>query len=180
MQADDHCTWTEEDLSLLQAAVRIQGKSDRISCLAALGLGKPCDKVHAKLISGRYLTRQLSTTDLASAAIAAVSEPSRPSSLSPQPRSVSIESSITAQQKTQTQHVHKKRKTQFKSAKNGTKNDYPSDCNLSADNEKRSKFSPCDHEGPCGQDCSCVDDQVHCEKACNCPPVCPLSNGLDG
>lgn len=91
---------------------------------------------------------------------------------------MSIESSTTAQNKSQTQHVHahKKRKTAFssKSSKAASRTDYPADCNLSADNEKRSKFTPCDHKGPCGRDCSCVDDQVHCEKSCACPPVSPL------
>lgn len=51
--------------------------------------------------------------------------------------------------------------------------EYPADCALSADNEKRSKFTPCDHEGPCGAGCPCVEDQVHCEKACACPIVHP-------
>lgn len=37
--------WTEEENSLLEACVRIQGQSDRVSCLAAEGLGKPCNRV---------------------------------------------------------------------------------------------------------------------------------------
>src|SRR5579859_7810255 len=85
---------------------------------------------------------------------------------------MSIESSTTAQ-KTHV-HVHKKRKTAYGTTKNAKKDrriEYPADCNLSADNEKRSKFTPCDHEGPCGPACICVDEQVHCEKACICPPV---------
>ena len=108
---------------------------------------------------------------------ATMSEQSRPSSSSRQSRSMSIESSTTAQNKSQAHHVHvhKRRKTTYssKSSKAASRTEYPADCNLSADNEKRSKFTPCDHEGPCGRGCPCVDDQVHCEKACACPPVSP-------
>src|SRR5436305_4125875 len=42
---DDAGIWTDEEISLLEACVRIQGKIDRISCLASVGLAKPCNKV---------------------------------------------------------------------------------------------------------------------------------------
>ncbi len=198
----DPGVWTDEEISLLEACVRIQGKIGRISCLAAIGLGKPCDKVfplfspitkyqvYSKLSSKNLLpqpaittttttTTTTSTTTVTTTLTATVSEQSRPSSSSRQSRSMSIESSTTAQNKSQTQHVHvhKKRKTAYssKSSKAASRTEYPADCNLSADNEKRSKFSPCDHEGPCGRGCPCVNDQVHCEKACACPAVPPPS-----
>jgi len=127
-----------------------------------------------------------------------VSELERPPSSSRQSRSISTETETKTMQTTQAQqgttaatattaaaaatsttshvqHAHKKRKTAFsnKSSKSQSKMDYPSDCNLSADNEKRGRFLPCDHAGPCGPSCSCVDEQVHCEKACGCPLVSP-------
>jgi hypothetical protein len=123
------------------------------------------------------------TTTTVTTVTTTISEQSRPSSSSRQSRSMSIESSTTAQAKSQTQtqahavHVHKKRKTGYssKSSKTQSKTDYPADCSNSADSDKRSKFTPCDHEGPCGPTCTCVIDQVHCEKACACPAVFPLS-----
>jgi hypothetical protein len=181
--------WTEEEISLLEASVRIQGQIDRISCLAAVGLGKSCDKVYSRLLTKNLLptpatTTATATTAATAAATATISEQSRPSSSSRQSRSMSVESSTTAQNKSQIQpvHVHKKRKTAYssKSSKKESRTDYPADCNLSADNEKRSKFTPCDHQGPCGRGCPCVDDQVHCEKQCACPPVLPtLENDVD-
>jgi hypothetical protein len=178
--------WTDEEMSLLETCVRIQGKSDRISCLAAIGLGKSCYKVplpttkliqvHATLLSKSLLPRSTrtttTTTTVTTTVTTTISEQSRPSSSSRQSRSMSIESSTTAQHKSHV-HVHKKRKTGYssKSSKNQSKGDYPADCNLSADNEKRAKFTPCDHEGPCGRGCPCVEGQVHCEKACACPAV---------
>jgi len=114
-----------------------------------------------------------------------ISEPERPPSSS---RQSSTDTEAKTLQTTQAQqgttaagttshvqHAHKKRKTAFstKSSKSQSKTDYPSDCNLSADNEKRGRFLPCDHAGPCGPSCSCVDEQVHCEKACGCPLVTP-------
>jgi len=172
----DTGTWTDEDLSLLEACVRIQGRVERISCLAALGLGKRCDKVYAKLAQKDLLPLPLTTTTTTTmttvtTVTTTVSEQSRPSSSSRQSRSNSIDSSTTAQKSV---HAQKKRKTGHSNSKGSKKEgkwEYPADCNLSADNEKRGRFSPCDHEGPCGPDCSCVQDQVHCEKACACPPV---------
>jgi len=48
---DEAGVWTEEEIALLEACVRIQGKSDRTSCLAAVGLGKPCTKVNCSFNS---------------------------------------------------------------------------------------------------------------------------------
>lgn len=186
----DSGIWTEEEISLLEACIRIQGQLDRISCLAAVGLGKSCDKVYSKLLTKNLLpipaitTTTVTSTAPAAAAAATISEQSRPSSSSRQSRSMSIESSTTGQNKSQTQpvHVHKKRKMAYssKSSKKESRTEYPADCNLSADNEKRSKFAPCDHQGPCGRGCPCVEDQVHCEKQCACPPVPPtLKNIVD-
>lgn len=193
---NDPGLWTEEELSLLEAAVRIQGSNNRVSCLAAVGLGKPCvkvlltyiyvanTKVHAKIAAKKLLpasatTTTTTTTTATTTITTTISEQSRPSSSSRHSRSMSVESSTTKNQ-TQAQHVHvhKKRKTAFgsKSSKKESRMEYPADCALSADNEKRSKFTPCDHEGPCGAGCPCVEDQVHCEKACACPLVrfpCP-------
>jgi len=42
---NDVGVWNEEELSLLEACVRIQGQSGRVSCLAAVGLGKSCTQV---------------------------------------------------------------------------------------------------------------------------------------
>ena len=96
-------------------------------------------------------------------------------SIESQTTTTAATTTAAAQQKSHHVHVHKKRKTAYstKSSKREAKLEYPADCNLSADNEKRSKFTPCDHEGPCGRGCPCVDDQVHCEKACACPLVRP-------
>jgi hypothetical protein len=41
----DPGSWTDDETALLEAAVRIQGKVERIPCLASIGLGKPCDEV---------------------------------------------------------------------------------------------------------------------------------------
>src|SRR5271170_6208999 len=139
-------------------------------------------KVHAKIAAKKLLpppttTTTTTTTTVTTTVTTTISEQSRPSSSSRHSRSMSVESSTT---KTQTQaqqpvHAHKKRKTAYgsKSSKKESRMEYPADCALSADNEKRSKFTPCDHEGPCGVGCPCVEDQVHCEKACACPLVRP-------
>jgi hypothetical protein len=191
--SSDSGVWTDEDLSLLAASARIQSSSGRLSCLAALGLGKSCVKVYTKLselgLLQKYklepqetstLTTTTTTTTMtviSTAITTAVAEQSRPSSSSRQSRSMSIESSTAPQNKSQSHvHMHKKRKTGYtaKSSKKEYKADYPADCSLSADNEKRSNFRPCEHSGPCTRGCPCVDDQVHCEKSCCCPPVFPF------
>jgi len=39
--------------------------------------------------------------------------------------------------------------------------------------ESRAPFRPCNHEGPCSEaDCSCVQEEVPCEKTCACYPAC--------
>src|SRR5271154_2491975 len=124
----DSGIWTDEEISLLEACIRIQGQIDRISCLAADGLGKSCDKVYSRLLTKNLLPTPATTTTTTTTATAAataataaatttISEQSRPSSSSRQSRSMSIESSTTAQNKSQTQpvHVHKKRKTAYSS-----------------------------------------------------------------
>ena len=37
--------WIEEETALLEASARIYGKVERLPCLAAIGIGKPCDEV---------------------------------------------------------------------------------------------------------------------------------------
>jgi len=48
---NDSGVWTEVELSLLEACVRIQGPSHRVCCLAALGLGKPCNQVDQPILT---------------------------------------------------------------------------------------------------------------------------------
>jgi len=39
--------------------------------------------------------------------------------------------------------------------------------------ESRGPFRPCNHEGTCSEaDCSCVQEEVPCEKTCACYPTC--------
>lgn len=38
---------------------------------------------------------------------------------------------------------------------------------------KREPFTPCNHSGPCiAGKCSCIDEQIACEKTCACPESC--------
>jgi hypothetical protein len=140
--------------------VRIQGRVPRISCLVALGLRHPCDQI-LSLLHSKNLFPLPSTVS--------APELSRPSSSSRHSRSGSVDSSTTLQKPA----PPKKRKVNpmSKTAKKDTKTDYPADCALSAENEKRSKFAACDHTGPCTRGCPCVEGQVHCEKSCACAPV---------
>ena len=70
-------------------------------------------------------------------------------------------------------HSRKKHKKTFPIASNRPRfrMGYPLNCDFSAEPHKRSKFTPCKHEGPCSLKCCCVNGRIHCEKTCGCHPV---------